>query len=88
MTFHAKRRLQALGRRASFARRPGARPIDRSRPSVGTRSPTDGFSGRRFWETFSSNRKPRFAGLSWAGQDSNLRSSDYELRVRRGALIC
>ena len=33
-------------------------------------------------------RKPRVAGLSWAGQDSNLRSSDYELRVRRGALFC
>ena len=48
--------------------------------------PTDSW-GDDFWETGSGNRKPRFAGLSWAGQDSNLRSSDYELRVRRGGLV-
>ena len=33
------------------------------------------------------SESPAFAGLSWAGQDSNLRSSDYELRARRAALL-
>jgi hypothetical protein len=46
--------------------------------SGGDSDPDQRILGDGFWETPSTNRKPRFAGLSWAGQDSNLRSSDYE----------
>ena len=60
-------------------------PMHRSLTQAGL--PTSGFPGRLFLGDRSSKRKPRFAGLSWAGQDSNLRSSDYELRVRRRALL-
>ena len=32
--------------------------------------------------------RPIAGGSEWAGQDSNLRPTDYELLVRRGALVC
>jgi hypothetical protein len=69
----------------SLARKAAAHPIN-LRPSVSGHgfSLTDSW-GDDFRETGSGKRKPRVAGLSWAGQDSNLRSSDYELRHRRRA---
>jgi hypothetical protein len=59
----------------------------RSHKPAQARLPTYGFSGETVSAGAPGKRKPRFAGLSWAGQDSNLRSSDYELRVRYGALV-
>ncbi|MGA8926615.1 MAG: hypothetical protein WB462_10375, partial [Solirubrobacterales bacterium] len=62
--------------RSRFARKAA---VASATPSWQDSRPTDS-RGRRFREMRPGKRKPRFAGLSWAGQDSNLRSSDYELR--------
>ena len=70
--------LWAPRMRCSNARKTAAHAINlRASDTRHGFSPTDSW-GDDFWETCSGNRKPRFAGLSWAGQDSNLRSSDYE----------